>query len=280
MTLRGAWLAVAALAAIPGAATAQDPPAWTRPIAPFPVIGAIDYVGTEGLAAYLIHTPAGAILIDATMEQNADLIARNIVARGVKLRDVKLILVSHAHFDHVGAAAALKRVTGAKLVAGAGDRAALDSGIPPGETNYGVIRFPAAHVDRAVSDGERITLGGITLRAVATPGHTPGCTSWAMRIPQRGRPLDILFACSVTVAGNRLIGNRAYPAIVRDFRASFGRLGKMHADVVLPFHPESVDLMRRVATGTVVDRSVLPKMVRDARAAFAVELAKQERTGR
>lgn len=264
--------------AIAGPASASlDPPAWTRPIAAFPVIGAIDYVGTEGLAAYLIHTPAGAILIDGTMEQNADAVARNIAARGVKMPDVKLILVSHAHFDHVGAVAALKQMSGAKLVAGAGDRAALDSGIPPGETNYGVIRFPAAHVDRAVRNGERIALGGVTLAAVATPGHTPGCTSYQMRIVQSGKPLDVLFACSLTVAGNRLVGNRAYPGIVGDFRKSFDRIGALRADIVLPFHPETVDLMGRVARGNLIDRNVLPKMVQDARAAFAVELAKQQK---
>jgi metallo-beta-lactamase class B len=193
------------------------------------------------------------------------------------LRNVKLILVSHAHFDHVGALAALKRMTGATLVAGAGDRAALDSGIPPGETNYGVIRFPAVKVDRAVRDGALVKLGTVTLRAVATPGHTPGCTSWAMRIMQRGRPLDVLFACSVTVAGNRLVGNRAYPGIVADFGRSFDRLGAMQADMVLPFHPEIVDVRARVARGTLIDRTVLPKMVRDARADFATELARQRK---
>lgn len=268
-------LAIAAVAALVGPAGAQDPPAWTRPIAPFRVIGPIDYVGTEGLAAYLIHTSGGAILIDGTMEQNAPVVARNIVVRGVKLRDVKRILVSHAHFDHVAAIAALKRMTGANLIAGAGDRAALDSGIPPGETSYGVIRFPAVRVDRVVRDGDRVTLGNVTLRAVSTPGHTPGCTSWLMRIVQNRRPVDVLFACSLTVAGNRLVGNRRYPGIVADFQKSFDRLGAMKADVVLPFHPESVDLMGRVARNTLIDRAVLPKMVGDARAAFATDLAKQ-----
>ncbi len=270
-----ARLIATSLVVFAGPGTTQDPPAWTRPIAPFRVIGPIDYVGTEGLAAYLIHTVAGAILIDGTMEQNAPVVARNIVARGVELRDVKLILLSHAHFDHAGALAALKRMSGAKVIAGVGDRAALESGIPPGETNYGIIRFPAVKVDRAVRDGERVTLGGTTLRVVATPGDTPGCTSWTMRIALGGKPIDIVFACSVTVAGNRLVGNRAYPGIVGDFGKSFDRLGAIHPDVVLLFHPETVDLMSRVAQGHLVDRNVLPKMVRDARAAFAVELAKQ-----
>lgn len=257
-------------------ASSQNPSAWTRTTPAFNVIGPIDYVGTEGLAAYLIHTSAGAILIDGTMPENAAAIVRNVVARGVKMRDVKYLLLSHAHFDHAGGLAALKRASGAKLVVGAADAAAVNSGIPPGETNYGVIRFPAAKVDRAIRDGERVTLGGVTLTAVATPGHTPGCTSWMMRLPG-SKPLNVLFACSVTVAGNKLVGNRAYPGIVADFRRSFDKLGAMQADVVLPFHPESVDLMGRKARGALVDRTVLPEMVADARTAFEADLTKQAR---
>jgi glyoxylase-like metal-dependent hydrolase (beta-lactamase superfamily II) len=264
---RSAGLAFA-VAMLAGPALAKDPPAWTRPIAPFNVIGPIDYVGTEGLAA--------AILIDGTMAENAATIERSIIARGVRMRDVKVLLLSHAHFDHAGGLAALKRASGARLAAGAGDRAALESGVPPGETSYGVIRFPAVKVDRAMRDGERVTLGGVTLTAVATPGHTPGCTSWSLRLRQAGKPVDVLFACSVTVAGNRLVGNRRYPGIVGDFRRSFTRLGAMSADVVLPFHPESVDLMARRARGTLVDRAVLPEMVREARVGFEAELAKQQ----
>lgn len=268
----------AALFILATPASAQlRPPAWTRSIAPFHIIGPIDYVGTEGLAAYLIHTHDGAILIDATMAENAPAIARSIVARGVRLRDVKLMLLSHAHFDHAGGLATLKAATGANLVAGAGDRAALESGIPPGETNYGVIRFPAVKVDRTIRGGEKVALGGVTLTAVATPGHTPGCTSWTMRIVEQGKSLDVLFACSLTVAGNKLVGNRRYPGIVADFRRSFARFGAMHADVVLPFHPESVDLMGRKAHGQFVDATVLPKMVRDARVAFDADLAKQQK---
>ena len=253
----------------------DNPPAWTRPIAPFQVVGPIDYVGTEGLAAYLIRTPAGAILIDAPMAENVDRVKGSIVARGVRLSDVKLILLSHAHFDHAGGLAAMKRLTGARLAVGDGDRIAVGTGVPPGETNYGVIRFPAARVDKAVKDGEMLTLGGVTLTAIATPGHTPGCTSWKMRVDVDGTPRDVLFACSVTVAGNRLVGNRRYPGIVGDFRRSFARLEREQADIVLPFHPESTDLIARIREGRLIDRDVLPKMVRDGRSAFDAELAKQ-----
>ncbi len=275
MRIRSAGL-VAALVALVGAA---NPPEWTQPVEPFHLIGPIDYVGTEGLGSYLIHTRAGTILIDAPMAENVAALERNIAARD-KLRNVKLILLSHAHFDHAGGLAALKKATGAKLVVGAGDKHAVETGTPPGEVDYGVIHFPAAPVDRGVRDGDTVTLGGVTLTAIATPGHTPGCTSWRMRVVDRGVPRDVLFACSITVAGNRLVGNRGYPGIVGDFRHSFDRLAATKADIVLPFHPVARDLRARAERGALVDAAMLPKMVRDARTAFAADLAKQEQAAK
>lgn len=268
---------------VPAALVAQDPPAWTRVTAPFRIVGPIHYVGTEGLAAYLIKTSKGAILIDGTMAENVPAIRRNIVASGVRPRDVKVMLLSHAHFDHAAGLAGLKAATGARLVAGAADRAALETGIPPGETSYGVIGFPAVKVDRAIRDGETVRLGEVTLTARATPGHTPGCTTWTTRVIERGRPLDVVFACSVSVAGNRLVGNRRYPGIVADFRTSFARMSMMRADVVLPFHPEQADVFARKArrdsgdANAFVAPGLLRRLVSEARTAFEADLAKQRR---
>jgi glyoxylase-like metal-dependent hydrolase (beta-lactamase superfamily II) len=262
---------------------AARPPAWTRPQAPFAIAGPITYVGSEGIAAYLIKTSAGAILIDGTLAENAGMIERNIAAAGVRLRDVKLILVTHAHFDHAAGVAALKRATGARVVAGAGDVRALETGVPPGETSYGVIRFTKVHVDRGVRDADTVTLGTTTLTARATPGHTPGCTTWTMRIPARPRARDVVFPCSVSVAGNRLVGNRAYPGIVADYRRSIAMLGTLHADIVLPSHPELADVIgrgkrRKAGDATAfVDPTLLPRIVANARAAFEADLAKQAR---
>lgn len=266
-------LAALGLAFAAAGVLAQNPASWTRPTEPFRVLGPIHYVGTEGLAAYLIKTRAGAILIDGTMDENVPAIERGIARSGVALRDVKLLLLSHAHFDHAAGLARLKRDTGARLVVGAGDAAAVAQGMPPGETSYGVIRFPPVPVDRAIRDGEQVVLGGATLTAVATPGHTPGCTSWRMRVLERARPLDVLFLCSLTVAGNKLVGNRRYPGIVADFRRSFARLDRERADVVLPFHPEQVRLFER--RDALIDPALLPKLVREARVAFDAELKKQ-----
>jgi glyoxylase-like metal-dependent hydrolase (beta-lactamase superfamily II) len=144
-------LALAMALAAP--AVAQDPPAWTRPYTPFAVTDTITYVGTEGIAAWLIRTPAGAVLVDAGMEQSADLVAGNIEQAGVRLRDVKWILLTHAHFDHAGALARLKALTGARVAAGAGDRAALASGLPPGETRYEPVRWRCRGIRPAAPAG-------------------------------------------------------------------------------------------------------------------------------
>lgn len=276
-TVRSALAALALSALTTPAAAQSDPPEWTRPIPPVRLIGPIDYVGTEGLAAYLIRTRAGAILIDATMAQNVPAILRNIAALGVKPREVKYILVSHAHFDHVGGLAAMQRATGARVLAGAADVPALRTGIPPGETNYGVIRFAPVPMARGVRDGQVVRLGGVELHAVATPGHTPGCTSWTMRVTQGSRPLDVVFPCSVSVAGNRLFANRRYPAIAADYRTSFARLARLPADVVLPAHPELADVRTRARTGTLIAPGLLRDMVLRARDDFDREWMKQGR---
>lgn len=267
-------------------ALAEDPPAWTRPTAPFRIVGPIHYVGTEGLAAYLIETSRGLILIDGTMEDNVPAIERNIAALGFKLKDVKLLLNSHAHFDHAAGLANLKAASGATLLASPRDRPALESGRPIGETSYGEIRFPAVRVDRALTDGRPVRLGEVTLIPTFTPGHTTGCTTWSMKVRDGGRPLDVVFPCSITVAGNRLVGNRGYPGIVGDFRASFRKLATMHADVVLPAHPEAADILGRKARRDAGERDamlmpgLLQKMVRDAETAFEATLVKERAASR
>jgi glyoxylase-like metal-dependent hydrolase (beta-lactamase superfamily II) len=278
------FLALALALAAPAAA--QDPPAWTRPYAPFAVTDTITYVGTEGIAAWLIRTPAGAVLVDAGMEQSADLVAGNIERAGVRLRDVKWILLTHAHFDHAGALARLKALTGARVAAGAGDRAALQSGFPPGETSYEPVRFPAVRIDRAVRGGERIALGGMTLTALAMPGHTPGCTGWVLNTTDRGKPRTVVFPCSLTVAGNRLVGNRRYPGIVADFRRSFAAASRQPADIVLPSHPEVADVLargRRRAAGerdAFVAPRLLARLSRESEAAFDAEFDRQLKAAR
>ena len=259
-------------------AVAQDPPAWTRATAPFHIVGPIYYVGSEGLAAYLIKTSKGAILIDATLAENAPLVEANIERVGVKMHDVKYLLLSHAHGDHAGGLKALKAASGATLITGAEDRAAVEAGRPTTDNPYN-SDFPAAQVDRVVRDGDVVRLGDVALTARSTPGHTAGCTTWTMRVNEGKRRLNVVFPCSLTVAGNRLFGNRETPNIVAVYRASFAKVAALPADVVLPAHPEFADVLERHARGGVaawIDPGLLKSIVAEARVSFDAELAKQK----
>ena len=220
---------------------------WTAPAAPFRIAGDIYYVGTKGIASYLIVSNRQAILLDVGLEQNAPLVERNIAALGFKLSDVKIILNSHAHFDHAGGIARLKRDTGAKLYASPGDRWALEHGTHDGETTYPRGHFPPVGVDHVLKDGESVALGGARMTATFTPGHTPGCTTWSTQAVEAGRTLNVVFPCSLSVAGNVLVGNRRYPGIVADYKRSFAVLGAMKADIVLSNHPEIADVLDREA---------------------------------
>ena len=256
------------------APTFKVPPAWIRPTEPFHIVGPIWYVGSEGLASYLIKTREGAILIDGTMAENVPGILRNIAALGVRAQDVRMLLATHAHFDHVAGNAAMLRATGARLFAGERDVAALESGTPPGEVDYEAVRFPPVHVTRAMRDGDTLHLGGTTLRAVATPGHTPGCTSWTMRVVDHGRPLHVVFACSLSGGGNILVGNRRYPDIVADYRRSFARMAALPADVVLPAHPEIADVMKHKQDGRWIQPGLLRRIAEKSAQDFNAELAR------
>lgn len=267
-----------AAALVGGAAPQSHPPEWTRPTTPFRIVGPIYYVGTEGIAVYLVKTDDGLILLDGGLEESAPAIEANIAALGFKPSDVKLMLATHAHYDHAAGLADLKRDTGAAFAASEGDRAAYETGIPPSEVNYGVKPFPAIKVDRVLVDGRPVELGGVAMTPVITPGHTPGCTSWTMRVTEAGRPLDVVFPCSITVAGNKLVGNKGYPGIVDDFRRSFAQMRTMHADVVLPSHPEAADVLGRAKkrdagdSNAFVAPDLLPGMVNKAEADFDKQL--------
>lgn len=278
---RGLSAAAAILvAALASPISAADPPDWWAPIKPFHIAGPIYYVGTKGLAAYLIRSRQGAILLDGTLARNAPLIERNIQSLGVPLRRVRLLINDHAHEDHAGALAQIKRDTGARLLASAGDRWALEHGMPRGDTDYKPLPFPPVKVDGIVSDGQEIRLGEVTLTAHLTPGHTPGCTSWSMTVLDGGMPRRVLFLCSITVAGNVLVRNHAYANVVQDYRATFAKLGSMRADILLTSHPEMADVLDREArreAGDVhafVDPKALPRLVATSRSDFEQALAR------
>ena len=273
-------MVVASIVALP--VLAHDPPEWSEPVKPFHIAGNVYYVGTQGLAAYLIKSNEGAILLDATLAENAGQIERNIESLGVPLREVKLLLSDHAHADHVGAMAQLKRDTGARFLASEGDRWALENGRNEGDNNYGVMPFDPIQVDEVIRDGQQVRLGDVVLTAHLTPGHTRGCTSWSMTVDDRGTPRQVLFLCSITVAGNTLVGNQAYPGIADDYRATFAKLAAMRADIVLTSHPEMADVLERAGkrdAGEVdafVEPGLLSTLVADFKAAFEDALKEQE----
>lgn len=264
-------------------AVADNPPEWSQPIRPFKVAGPIWYVGTRGLAAYAVVTRDGTILVSGPMEDAAGQVKRNLRAIGVQPHQLKWILNSHAHFDHAAAFADLRQWSGAKLVASAGDANALRRGRHEADNDNGFTRFPAVPVDRIVRDGGQVRVGAVAITAVLTPGHTPGCTTWTMPVSAAGRTLRVVFPCSVSVAGNHLVGNRAYPAIAADYRRSFARLAAMPADIVLPMHPEIADVLGRAGrreagdARAFVDPTVLPQIVAEARLDYATALDKQSK---
>jgi metallo-beta-lactamase class B len=228
---------ITALAVAPSPWAAANP-AWVEPYDPFLIYGDVYYVGTRGLASYLIVSPHGHFLIDGGLPENASIIARNIETLGYRLKDVKYLLNSHAHFDHSGGLAALKKATGAKMVASDGDRWALEAGLVPGSEDDPAFAAPPVAVDRVIGDGETLTLGGVTLSAHVTPGHTKGCTSWTMAAGGK----QILFFCSASVAANRLVASKIgppqYEGIVDDYRATFAATKNWRPDILLANHPE------------------------------------------
>ena len=254
---------------------------WARPMQPFHVIGNIHYVGTAGVSAFLIVTPEGNILTDGGLEETADAIAANITALGFRLQDTKIILNTHAHFDHSGGLAALKARTGARLIASAADRQALETG----HTEFGPsseVDAPPVKVDQAVNDGDTVRLGGVMLTANITPGHTPGCTTWTMPLTEAGVRHQVMFFCSITVAGNPLLNNKLRPQIVADYRGSFAKLAAMKPDIFLAPHGDQMRLtakLAKVAPGQpnpFIDAEEFAPFLARQQAAFERELARQQ----
>jgi metallo-beta-lactamase class B len=248
--------------------------AWNQPVEPFRVAGNVFYVGTAGLASYLVTGPEGHVLIDGALEESADQIAGNIRALGFRIEDVEVLLINHAHWDHAGGLAKLKQMSGARLLASAADRPELESGRTSWRPE--LLPFPPVKVDRTIEDGERLELGPIILTAHLTPGHTPGCTSWSTVTKDQGKRLDVLFTCSLTVAGQKLVEDAGYPRAAADFEASLAKLNRMRADVFLGFHPEGFNFeekRRRLIGGdrsAFVDRGELQRQVERARIDFSL----------
>jgi len=219
---------------------------WNQPVEPFRIIGNIYYVGVTGVAAYLIATPKGHVLLDGGFAETALIIEKNMASLNFRVQDVKYLLNSHAHYDHCGGLAALKRISGAQMVASRADAEVLESGR---QKNYSIPEslFPRVKVDRLISDGETVQLGGATLTAVLTPGHTKGCTTWTMPVQELGKTYQVVFYCSTSVPGYPLVDNPRYPEIVSDYEQSLVRLRQLPCDVFLAPHGSFFHLMEKRA---------------------------------
>lgn len=230
-------VAAAILAA--GAACAQTPPqlklssdAWTAPFPPFRITEGLYYVGSADPTAYLIDTGAGLILLDVGYAPFEPEVIKNIKALGFDPKQIRIVLNSHAHLDHAGGLAALKRDTGAKLHAMAGDAAILEGG-GKGDPDVGDrAGFPPVKVDRVLQDGDTVSLGKVTLTAHLTPGHTPGCTTWTVPLQVDGKTQTATFICSLTMLpGVPLDGPRQAA-----FRSTYAKLDALPCDLFLASH--------------------------------------------
>jgi metallo-beta-lactamase class B len=263
------------------AALAQDPPAWSQPTAPFKIIDNTYYVGTAGLSVYLIATKQGLILIDSGLPQNAALVEASIKKLGFKLSDVKFILSSHAHFDHAGGLAKLKADTGAWFTANEGDKYAFEKGVYPGSEERKDFNFPPVKVDGGIPDGGQVKLGGVTVTAHLTPGHTKGCTTWTWPVRDKdGSAHTAINFCSASVAANSLSPEQ-YPGIVADYRTTFAKASKLDGDVFLAPHAEQFNMPAKWAKlgkpgpNPFIDRAGYLDLVASQAADFNKSLAAQ-----
>lgn len=258
---------------------------WNEPEAPFRLAGPIHYVGTNELAAFLLATPQGHILIDGGLPSSAPLIERSIRALGFKPEDIRVLLTTQAHFDHVGTHAHFQRLSGARVEAMRGDDRLLQDG---GKSDYlassdAVSQFPPVKVDRVLADGDAIVLGDVRLIARHTPGHTPGSTTFVTTVNDDGREYRVVFAASVGVnPGTRLVKNPSYPGIADDYRKAFAVLESLQPDIFVSGHTSMFHMphkRRRMDAASparaFVDPEGYRKHIAERRANFDAWVAKE-----
>jgi metallo-beta-lactamase class B len=258
---------------------------WTEPFPPFRIAGNLYYVGSKGLANYLITTPQGHILINSDLDANVPLVRASIEKLGFKYSDVRILLISHAHWDHNAASATIKKDTGAKYMVMDGDVGVVESG---GKTDFQYGNTPSAlypptKVDRVLHDGDEIKLGDAVLVAHLTPGHTKGCTTWTMKVSEGGKTYDAVIVGSPNVnPGYTLVNNAQYPTIADDYQRMFRVLKSLPCDIFLGAHGSYFDLEAKHARMTkdgpnpLVDPEGYKKFVAQKEEEFRAELAKQK----
>jgi metallo-beta-lactamase class B len=258
-------------------------------LVPFPahhVVANIYFVGTKGQANYLITTPQGNILVNSGLETTLPMTKDSIAKLGFKYSDTKILVISHAHFDHDAGSAQVVKDTGAKYEVMDADVPVVESG---GKTDFnygdkgGGNLYPPVKVDRVLHDGDTVSLGGTVMTAHLTPGHTKGCTTWTLKVKDGGKMLDVVIVGSPNVnPGYVLVGNKRYPGIAQDFEKTFRVLKSLPVDVFLGAHgdyygmPAKYAQMKTGGPNPFIDPAGYKAYIADRDAAFRKELAKQQ----
>jgi metallo-beta-lactamase class B len=268
-----------------GSLFAQAPSEWTEPFPPFRIAGNLYYVGSKGLANYLIVTPKGNILINSDLEANVPMIASSVEKLGFKFKDTRILLISHAHWDHAAGSAMIKQMTGAKYMVMDADVSVVESG---GKTDfqYGNTSsslYTPTKVDRVLHDGDHVQLGGAMLVAHLTPGHTKGCTTWTMKVTEGDKTYNVVIVGSPNInPGYKLVGKTVYPQIAEDYERMWRVLKSLPCDIFLGAHggyfglEEKYPLLKEGAANPFLDPDGYQKYVAQKEQDFRAELAKQK----
>lgn len=259
---------------------------WKLPVPPRHLIGNINYVGAAGISSFLITSPQGHILIDTGFEETVPQTQKGIEQLGFRLQDIKFILSSHAHVDHVGGHALMKRLTGATIVSSEADARLMADG---GENDFSpfpkdLMKYTPIKADRIIRDGEQITLGDIKLTAHLTPGHSRGATTWVMQVAEEGKQYNVVFFSSVgVVRGTGLVTSPAYPGIVEDYEATFKKMKELPCDIYLAPHGGQFAMSRKfqqldqgVKPNPLIDPEGWKRMIAEAETSYRNQLAAQK----
>jgi metallo-beta-lactamase class B len=256
---------------------AANPPGWTQPFPPFHIAGNLYYVGSEDLAAYLISTPQGNILINSNLESSPAQIRESVEKLGFRFGDTKILLISHGHFDHCAGSAQIVKETGAKYYVMDADVPVVEAG---GHNDFHYANnkdlwFPPQHVDHVLHDGDTVSVGGTVLTAHKTAGHTKGTTTWTLDETEGGKTLHVVIVGSPNVnPGYKLVANTTYPQIADDYRHEFQVLKALPCDIFLGAHgayfglDEKYPRMKTAGVAAFVDPSGYAGFIADREQAF------------
>jgi metallo-beta-lactamase class B len=266
-----------AMSGVVAQVSAQGDASWTEPFAPFRIAGNLYYVGTRGVSSFLFVTPAGNILVDTGVDEAVPQVRANVEKLGFKISDIKIILASHAHFDHVGGHASMQQLTGATVMAVGEDAAAISSGVD--NSALGAAGWKPAKVGRILRDGDTVTLGDVTLTAHLTPGHTKGCTTWSTTVQHEGKRLFLVMIGGTSInEGVQLLNNKRHPSIVDDYARTFRVLKELKPDIFVAQHPamfrmeEKVRRMKTGGTNPFIDPQGYQALVTQGERAYLAQL--------